>query len=216
MMLEEITVECRKNKRPLTNTMDCYVKKIGHEKPKLPMNSKQQKRFDLELVTMLVTTNTSFRFVKTPGFKRFINWVGTEFTVKGCHAMLRDLTPLLTRNVQTALDEVLRRELPTCENVSFAMDKWQSKGEHPYISLTLHYVNKKFVLRKFLIGCKSTEGLTAPAKSAFIKNMVDSIPGLRPKERCSRTMVHDIGMNSKVKKSGLADQQMNQGRHSLV
>ena len=77
MMLEEITVECRKNKRPLTNTMDRYVKKIGHEKPKLPMNSKQWKRFDLELVMMLVTTNTSFRFVETPGFKHFINWVGT-------------------------------------------------------------------------------------------------------------------------------------------
>ena len=138
MMLKEITVECRKNKHPLTNTMDCYVKKIGHEKPKLPMNSKQRKRFDLELVTMLVTTNTSFQFVKTPGFKCFINWVGTEFTVKGRHAMLRDLTPLLTRNVQKALDEVLRRELPTCENVSFTMDKWQSKGEPPYISLILH------------------------------------------------------------------------------
>jgi hypothetical protein len=65
--------------------------------------------------------------------------------------MLRDLTPLLTRNVQTALDEVLRRELPTCENVSFTTDEWQSKGEHPYISLTLHYVNKKFVLRKFFL-----------------------------------------------------------------
>jgi hypothetical protein len=53
--------------------------------------------------------------------------------------------------VQTALDEVLRRELPTCENVSFTTDEWQSKGEHPYISLTLHYVNKKFVLRKFFL-----------------------------------------------------------------
>ncbi len=60
MLLEEITMESRMNKRPLTNTMDHYVKKIGHEKPKLPMNSKQQKRFDLELVTMLVTTNNSF------------------------------------------------------------------------------------------------------------------------------------------------------------
>ncbi len=59
-MLEEITLECKNNKRPLTNMMDCYVKKIGHENPKLPMNSKQQKRFNLELVTMLVTTNTSF------------------------------------------------------------------------------------------------------------------------------------------------------------
>jgi len=119
------------------------------------------------------------------------------------------LTLLLTKNVQSALDEVLSRHLLTCENVSFTTDKWQSKGKHPYISLTLHYVNKKFVLRKFLIGCKSTEGLTTPAKLALIKNMIRRIQGLRQKEKCARTMVHDIGMNKKVKKSKLADQQMN-------
>ncbi len=75
------------------------MQRRGQEQAKLPLNFKQQKCYDLELITMLVTTNTEFSFVKTDGFNRYMAWVAPKLTVKGRHCMSRELTPLLTRNV---------------------------------------------------------------------------------------------------------------------
>ena len=150
------------------------------------MNSKQQKRYDLELVTMLVTTKTPFNFVKTDGFKLYMNWVVTNLNVEGRHCMSRELTPLLTKNVQSALDDILTKELPHCKKVAFTTDEWQSRVEHPYLSLTLHYFSWIFVLKKYLIACKSIQGLTAPAKLALIKTVISNIKGLKPQTRRSK------------------------------
>ena len=151
---------------------------------------------------MLVTTNTPYSFVDTEGFRCYMSWVVPNFTG---HCMSRELTPLLTGNVQAALDEVLSKELPHCENVAFTTDKWQSRAEQPHMSLIIHYVICKFVLKKYAIPCKSTEGFNEAAKSALIKSLIDDIKGLKPKDRCAWTMVHDCGMKKKVKQSRSSD-----------
>jgi hypothetical protein len=158
---------------------------------------------------MLVTTNTTYSFVDTEGFRCYMSCVAPNFTVKGRHSMSRELTPLLTGNVQAALDEVLCNELLHCENVAFTTDKWQSKAEQPYMSLTIHYVSSKFVLKKYVIACKSTKSLNEAAKSALIESLIADIKGLKPKERCARTMVYDCRMNKRIKQSGSADYQLN-------
>ena len=141
-------------KPPVKRTMDDYQLKKG-EQPKFPLNSKLQKWFDIELITMIVTTNRSFYFVDQEGFRRFMSWLGLKFTVRGRHCMSRELTPLLHKNVKTAMDKSLAKKLPHCENVTFTSDEWQSKAQNSYLSLTLHYINRKFEKRKLTTTCRS-------------------------------------------------------------
>jgi hypothetical protein len=56
------------------------------------------------------------------------------------------------------------------------------------MSLMIHYINKKFEMRKFTVACKSI--------------------CLRPKDRCARTMVHDIGMDKEARESDDIDHQI--------
>jgi hypothetical protein len=144
--MDEVTGSTQVVKYPVTETIDAYMMKKG-EQVKLPLNLKSQKRFDLELNTMIVTTNSSFNFVDREGFRHFMSWVAPKYTVKGRHCMSRELTPLLHRTVKSALDKILAKELPHCENVAFTSDEWQSKAENSHMSLTLHYINHKFVTK---------------------------------------------------------------------
>jgi len=84
-----------------------------------------------------------------------MSWLGPKFTVRGRHCMSRELTPLLHKNVKTAMDKSLAKKLPHCENVTFTSDEWQSKAQNSYLSLTLHYINRKFEKRKFTTACRS-------------------------------------------------------------
>ena len=188
--------------------MDWNMQRRGQEQAKLPLNFKQQKCYDLELITMLVTTNTEFNFVKTDGFNCYMAWVAPKLTVKAGHCMSRELTPLLTRNVQSVLGEILSKELLHCKNVTFTTDEKQSRAEHPCLSLMMHFVNHKFMLWKSMIDCKSTEGLNVPAKLALIKNLISKIKGLKPIKKCACTKLHDCGMNKKVNESRSADHQL--------
>ncbi len=91
-------------------------------------------------------------------------------------------------------------ELPHCENVAFTADEWQSRAENLYMWLSILYIKRKFQMRKFTITFKSTEDRQSEAaKSALIALMISNINCLRPKDRCARTMVHDIGMNKKAR-----------------
>jgi len=157
---------------------------------------------------MIVTANRSFYFVDQEGLRRLMSWLGPKFTVKGRHCMSRELTPLLHKNAKTAMDKILAKDWPHSENVAFTSDEWQSKAQNSYLSLTFHYINYKFETRKFRIACRSTENTQENTKSALIASMIDDIKGLKSKERCTRTMVHDIRLNKKAKESEAIDHQI--------
>jgi hypothetical protein len=93
------------------------------EQAKFPQNSKLQKRFNLELITMIITKNSPFNFAGQEGFRHFMSWVAPGYTLKGRHCMSKELTPLLHQNVKTDMDKILAQELPHCENVAFTADE---------------------------------------------------------------------------------------------
>jgi hypothetical protein len=75
--------------------------------------------------------------------------------------------------------------------------------------LTIHYINRKFQMRKITITFKSTEDRQSePEKSALFVLMISKIKCLRPKDKYTRTMVHDIGMNKKASESDAINYQI--------
>jgi len=55
-------------KRPITGTMDKFLKK--HSPAKYLPNSRVQQRIDLDLMSYIATTNLPFSHVETKGFRR--------------------------------------------------------------------------------------------------------------------------------------------------
>ena len=117
-----------------------------------------------------------------------MHYVALKLTVRGRHSMSQELTLLLHQNVKSAMDKILAKELPHCENVAFTAGEWQSRDQNPYILLMIHYINRKFEMRKFTVACKSV--------------------GWRPKDICAKTMVHDIGMDKEARESDAIDHQI--------
>jgi hypothetical protein len=124
-------------KHPVKTTIDQFMPQKG-EQAKYPCNSDLQKRFDLELITMIATTNCSYNFVDQDGFKHFMHYVAPKYTVKGRHSKSRELTPLLHKNVKAAKNEIFAKELPHCKNVAFTDDELQSREFVHVADNTLH------------------------------------------------------------------------------
>ena len=54
--------------------------------------------------------------------------------------------------MQDKLNDILETELPTCHQVALTADHWTSRNNDAYMAVTLHYMNKDFVLKKYLLA----------------------------------------------------------------
>ena len=70
----------------------------------------------------------------------------------------RQKLPLLYGQVKQYISEELARELNDCEGLGASTDMWTSRSNDSYISVTLHFINKNFELKKFVLACQPFSG----------------------------------------------------------
>ena len=76
-----------------------------------------------------------------------------KVTVKSASTLSKRLVPLLRRNLKEAMDKIMVKDLPEMGGVAFTSDIWSSRALNSYLALTMHYIDKEFNLKKFLLGC---------------------------------------------------------------
>ena len=54
--------------------------------------------------------------------------------------------------MKVRLGEILDEELPNCKQVALTLDYWTSRSNDAYQATTLHYINDKFKLRRWVLG----------------------------------------------------------------
>ena len=54
--------------------------------------------------------------------------------------------------MKVRLGEILDEELPNCKQVALTLDHWTSRSNDAYQATTLHYINDKFKLRRWVLG----------------------------------------------------------------
>jgi len=116
-----------------------------------------------------------------------------KVTVKSKSALTKRMLPLVHRNLKEAMAKILERDLPQLGGVAFTSDIWSSRALNSYIALTMHYVDKDWNLRKFLMGCSNfDERHTAAEIGQKLDRMIEAIniPG-----EASLTMITDGGSN---------------------
>jgi hypothetical protein len=133
---------------------------------------KKQLQFDMEVMKFIALSNLSFNIVSSEGFIGLIKFLEPRYHVKSHRTFARSKLPLLYSNVKEAVDFKLQEELPSCDGVAFTTDLWSSRAFDPYLGMTVHFIDQKFNLQKFLIHCCKAEGRHT---AQFIASNLDSV-----------------------------------------
>lgn len=70
--------------------------------------------------------------------------------VKSSSLYRKYLCPLVFKQISKAVHDVLSKELADTDGFSGTTDHWNSKSGEAYQSLTVHYIDKDFILKKVL------------------------------------------------------------------
>ena len=62
--------------------------------------------------------------------------------------MRKRICPRLYNNIKQAVDSILTEEIADVDSMAITADHWTSRSYDSYQSMTLHYINKDFSLRK--------------------------------------------------------------------
>lgn len=97
---------------------------------------------------------------------------------------------LLYANVKEALSRQLKMDLPTQLGVAFTTDMWTSRANQGFLSLTIHYIDAEWAMRKWTMDCKMLPGSHhAQAVTRVLNSMIGNIKDLSA--NTARIMVSD-------------------------
>ncbi|XP_065665502.1 zinc finger BED domain-containing protein 4-like [Hydra vulgaris] len=119
-------------------------------------------------------------------------------TVKSATTFSKQKLPLLNGQVKQFISKELARELNDCEGLGALTDMWTSRSNDSYISATLHFINKNFELKKFVLACQPFSGqhTAAALAKALYKVMQTDLSFLRASTQ--RIAVHNSAANIKA------------------
>ena len=114
-----------------------------------------------------------------------------QYNEISAHTLSCRAIPKICKFMKKTISDLLNAEKDGLEGIALTSDIWSARTNHSYISLTGHYLDKNFRLRRFLFAMKYfTEDHTANNISAKITDMVHEIE-LNPKTVRWITIVTD-------------------------
>jgi tRNA (cytidine32/guanosine34-2'-O)-methyltransferase len=163
-------------KRPLTTPITKYFSKAGPLKYK--SNSDMQRRAEMDMAIYIVTGNLAFNHIDSKPFRRFMAARDPKVRVRSRSSLVKTTLPLLERNLVEAMDGLLQEHLPKVPGAGFTTDIWSSRGQHSYLSLTMHFVDGNWKLHNLLMGVKHLEdpSHTGQLIADKVDTMLEEIP----------------------------------------
>ena len=118
------------------------------QKTPYPVHSSKQDTLDLELASMVVMCNLPFSICDNVWFKRFCNALDPRFTVKSRTTIGNKKVRILFNNVMATVKKNLDADLGSVNGMGLTTDTWPSRANQSFQSLTIHYINKEFTLKR--------------------------------------------------------------------
>ena len=146
-----------KVKKPNSSDMSCStnrvedagVKKLKQAKFAWKIEDKAlQKRFQNALVEYAADSFSSFRQLSSDSFKNLIQIVNPNVKVMSRQA----LSTYVKKAAEDVLKQVIRKikdEKKYLTGVAFTTDMWTARTGDSFMSLTVHYVDRNFVLQRW-------------------------------------------------------------------
>lgn len=101
---------------------------------------------------LVARMNLPFGIVEARPFREFLQYFDSRLKIKAATTYSRYKLPLLYENVKSAVDQVLKNDLLESPGIALSTDIWTSRNFDPYQSLSVHYINKKWILNKFIVS----------------------------------------------------------------
>nr|XP_047126646.1 uncharacterized protein LOC105850668 [Hydra vulgaris] len=94
------------------------------------------------------------------------------------------------------VQNLIEKEVSTCQQVAITTDGWTSRSQDPYMTLTLHYINSQFELKKYVLNFDNFVGRhTGYHISKALEEMIQKYPVLDAVPK--KVIVHDAAANMK-------------------
>lgn len=146
------------------------------------------------IMQWLARESLPFSVVNAPAFKVMIGHLNPRFTVKNSTTFSKNKLPLLYDSVMGTVKNLIATEVPHCSKVAFTTDGWTSANGEPYMTLTLHYINKDFLMRKFVLNFDNFIGRhTGYYIAKTLDEMIREHPALVNVP--SKVILHDAAAN---------------------
>ena len=118
-----------------------------------------------------------------------------QYNEISAHTLSCRAIPKIYKFMKKTIIDLLNAEKDGLEGIALTSDIWSARTKHPYVSLTGHYQDKNFRLRRFFFAMKYfPEDYTANNISVKIKDMFHEIE-LNPKTVRWITIVIDSAAN---------------------
>ena len=102
-----------------------------------------------------------------------------RYNVKAPQTYASNKIPLIYEVLHDAREAVLAKELPDVGQVGLTFDHWSSRNNDPYLVVTLHYINKDFVMRKMTCALvHQPEKHTGANIAEMVDQQIERIPPL--------------------------------------
>ena len=147
-----------------------------------PPDPKIQKEFTDAVVNMAVETGTSFNALSGPAFLNVVNVLNkqsrTNVKVLSGHALANHVTASADELVKE-VTEIIRSCRAEMEGVSFTIDIWTSETMESFISLSVDWIDKDWILHRW---------------TPFVRHFPDCHTGLLIKVKLDtfKTLLHSL------------------------
>lgn len=111
-----------------------------------------QKKIDNALIKLFTKDLQSFSVVDDVGFKEFVNLLNPSYKIPNRHAISKTIIPAAYEKCFNDVKEIISSDL---EMACMTTDCWTSRNTESYIAITIHFIDKNFVLKSILLSCYS-------------------------------------------------------------
>lgn len=102
------------------------------------------------LTYFIATEMMPYSIVEKPGFKFFVNSLQPQYQLPS----RKHISTVKIPKLYTATREVLKEKLTDAHYYNITTDCWTSVNMDPYISLTIHFINKEWELKSMTLACE--------------------------------------------------------------
>ncbi|XP_065669388.1 uncharacterized protein LOC136088748 [Hydra vulgaris] len=119
---------------------------------KYSSQSDRQLETDMVIMSYIARSSSPFTLVDEPCFKETVEHLNPKVIVKHSSTFSRYKLPLLYESGMDTVQNLIEKEVSSCQQVVITTNGWTSRLQDPYMTLTLHYINSQFELKKYVFN----------------------------------------------------------------
>ena len=136
-------------KRPVPSPSPGQKSKQPRIEDCLPVNEERlNEAIDEAVVDFLADSGVAFRVVGLPSFKNMLNIANRKIKLKHPQTYSRSVK-VKAQNIKNDISSIIDATKEDFDCAGFTTDLWTSRSGHPFMSLTVHFIDKDWNLHRF-------------------------------------------------------------------